>query len=35
MRLLFTDVVFPNKYAKWRLVEIHSLLKYYNTRYIR
>jgi hypothetical protein len=31
MRLLLTDILFPNKFAKWRLVEIHSLLEKYDT----
>lgn len=31
MRCLFIDVVFPNKLAKWRLVEIYSFLNKYDT----
>jgi hypothetical protein len=31
MRVLLTDIVFPNKYAKWRLVEIHSFIEKYDT----
>jgi len=31
MRILLTDIVFPNKYAKWRLVEIYSFMEYFET----
>lgn len=31
MRILLTDIVFPNKYAKWRLVEIYSFMQQYDT----
>lgn len=31
MRILLTDIMFPNKYAKWRLVEIHSFMEKYDT----
>jgi hypothetical protein len=31
MRILLTDIVFPNKYAKWRLTEIHSFMNKYDT----
>jgi len=31
MRLLLTDVVFPSKYAKWRLVAIQSFIEKYET----
>jgi glycosyltransferase involved in cell wall biosynthesis len=30
MRVLLTDVMFPNKYAKWRLVEIKAFIQQYN-----
>ena len=30
-RILLTDIVFPSKYAKWRLVEIHSFIHKYDT----
>ena len=29
MRVLLTDIMFPNKYAQWRLVEIHSFIHHY------
>jgi hypothetical protein len=29
MSILLTDSIFPNKYAKWRLVEIHSFMNTY------
>jgi hypothetical protein len=29
MRILLTDIMFPNKYAKWRLVEIKSFIDEY------
>lgn len=29
MRVLLTDILFPSKYAKWRLVEIESFIKKY------
>jgi hypothetical protein len=31
MRVLMTDLLFPNKYAKWRLAEIHSFFEKYDT----
>src|SRR6056300_657981 len=31
MRILLTDIVFPNKYAKWRLTELHSFMNKYDT----
>lgn len=31
MRILLTDVMFPNKYAKWRIVEILSFINKYET----
>jgi hypothetical protein len=30
-RILLTDILFPNKYAKWRLVEIHHFIGDYDT----
>lgn len=30
-RVLLTDVVFPNKYAKWRLLEIKAFMENYDT----
>ena len=30
MRVLLTDIMFPNKYAKWRLVEIKSFIEKYD-----
>ena len=30
-RILLTDILFPNKYAKWRLVEIHHFMSDYDT----
>ena len=30
-RILLTDCLFPNKYARWRLVEIYSFMKDYDT----
>lgn len=30
MRILLTDIMFPNKYAKWRLVEIKAFIEHYN-----
>jgi len=30
-RALITDILFPNKYAKWRLVEIHNFICDYDT----
>jgi hypothetical protein len=30
MRVLLTDSIFPNKFAKWRLVEIKSFMEKYN-----
>jgi len=30
-RILLTDKVFPSKFAKWRLVEIHSFIHKYDT----
>ena len=29
MNILLTDILFPNKYAKWRLVEIKSFIDEY------
>jgi len=30
-RCLITDILFPTKYSKWRLVEIHSFINNYDT----
>ena len=30
-RVLLTDIVFPNKYARWRLVEIYNFMNDYDT----
>lgn len=30
-RCLITDILFPTKYSKWRLVEIHSFINKYDT----
>ena len=30
-RILLTDCLFPNKYARWRLVEIYSFMKDHDT----
>ena len=31
MRCLITDILFPTKYSKWRLVEIHYFINKYDT----
>ena len=31
MRVLLHDIMFPNKYAKWRLVEIKSFIEEFDT----
>ena len=30
-RVLLTDIVFPNKYARWRLTEIYNFINDYDT----
>lgn len=34
MRVLFTDIMFPNKLAKWRLVETRSFIERYDTDFL-